>query len=191
MDAPLVDEAMRRNNGVRRRPPSARCRDHPQKPRLSLIGHPPSRTGHRRSRPDARSARHLRPLSRCTVAHGAAAVDRGPMAEPRRKSIIAHRPLRRGPCAGSRMGVAPGPRQRCAQEPSATTGRRRAAAHRPHPGHTRTNGRENCSFRTRICVLTAKMQLLGTHQLRVSGCAVGKSLRKSPIWTRADGPLPS
>ena len=38
--------------------------------------------------------------------------------------------------------------------------------------------------------VTAKLQLIGPQQLKVSGCAVGKSLCRSALWTRADGPLP-
>lgn len=37
----------------------------------------------------------------------------------------------------------------------------------------------------------AKLQLLGDRQLRVSGCALGKSLCKSQLWTRTDKPLPA
>lgn len=39
--------------------------------------------------------------------------------------------------------------------------------------------------------VTAKLQLIGVSQLKVSGCAAGRALCKSAIWTRADGPLPS
>jgi uncharacterized protein (DUF2147 family) len=39
--------------------------------------------------------------------------------------------------------------------------------------------------------VTAKIQLVGAQQLRVSGCAVGKTLCKAAIWTRTDGTLPS
>jgi uncharacterized protein (DUF2147 family) len=39
--------------------------------------------------------------------------------------------------------------------------------------------------------VTAKIQLVGEQQLRVSGCAVGKTLCKAAIWTRTDGTLPS
>jgi uncharacterized protein (DUF2147 family) len=38
--------------------------------------------------------------------------------------------------------------------------------------------------------VTAKLQLVG-DQLRVSGCAAGRALCKSTLWTRADGPLPA
>ena len=38
--------------------------------------------------------------------------------------------------------------------------------------------------------VTAKLQLVGEQQLKVSGCLAGKSLCKSQLWTRADGPLP-
>ena len=38
--------------------------------------------------------------------------------------------------------------------------------------------------------VTAKIQLVGPRQLKVSGCAAGKSLCKSALWTRLDGPLP-
>jgi len=37
---------------------------------------------------------------------------------------------------------------------------------------------------------TAKLQLVGDQQLKVSGCAAGKALCKSSLWTRAEGPLP-
>jgi uncharacterized protein (DUF2147 family) len=37
--------------------------------------------------------------------------------------------------------------------------------------------------------VTAKLQLVG-DQLKVSGCAAGRALCKSTLWTRADGPLP-
>jgi uncharacterized protein (DUF2147 family) len=35
--------------------------------------------------------------------------------------------------------------------------------------------------------VTAKLQLVGDQQLRVSGCALGKSLCKADVWTRTDG----
>jgi uncharacterized protein (DUF2147 family) len=38
---------------------------------------------------------------------------------------------------------------------------------------------------------TAKLQLVGDQQLKVSGCAAGRALCKSSLWTRADGPLPA
>lgn len=39
--------------------------------------------------------------------------------------------------------------------------------------------------------VTAKIQLVGAQQLRVSGCAVGKTLCRAAIWTRTDATLPS
>ena len=39
--------------------------------------------------------------------------------------------------------------------------------------------------------VTAKIRLIGEGQLKVAGCALGKSLCKSTVWTRADGPLPA
>ena len=39
--------------------------------------------------------------------------------------------------------------------------------------------------------VTAKIKLVGEQQLRVSGCAVGKTLCRAAIWTRTDGTLPS
>ena len=39
--------------------------------------------------------------------------------------------------------------------------------------------------------VTAKLQLKDAQQLRVSGCAVGKTLCKDTIWVRTDGTLPS
>ena len=38
---------------------------------------------------------------------------------------------------------------------------------------------------------TAKIELVSPGQLKVSGCAAGKALCKSALWTRADGPLPA
>jgi len=38
--------------------------------------------------------------------------------------------------------------------------------------------------------VTAKLQLVA-DQLRVSGCAAGKALCKSTLWSRVDGPLPA
>ena len=38
---------------------------------------------------------------------------------------------------------------------------------------------------------TAKIELVGPQQLKVSGCAAGRALCKSALWTRADGPLPA
>ncbi len=38
--------------------------------------------------------------------------------------------------------------------------------------------------------VAARLQLVG-EQLKVSGCAMGKALCKSQLWTRADGPLPA
>ena len=39
--------------------------------------------------------------------------------------------------------------------------------------------------------VTAKLQLVSEEQLRVSGCAVGKTLCKAAIWVRTNGTLPS
>ena len=39
--------------------------------------------------------------------------------------------------------------------------------------------------------VTAKIERSSSDQLKVSGCAVGKSLCKSALWTRVDGPLPA
>ncbi|HEX6073377.1 MAG TPA: DUF2147 domain-containing protein [Sphingomicrobium sp.] len=36
----------------------------------------------------------------------------------------------------------------------------------------------------------AKLELLSYEQLRVTGCALGKTLCKSQLWTRTDEPLP-
>ena len=36
----------------------------------------------------------------------------------------------------------------------------------------------------------AKIELVGPQQLKVSGCALGKSLCKTQLWTRTAGPLP-
>jgi uncharacterized protein (DUF2147 family) len=38
---------------------------------------------------------------------------------------------------------------------------------------------------------TAKIELVSAQQLRVSGCALGKALCKSSLWTRYDGALPT
>ena len=37
----------------------------------------------------------------------------------------------------------------------------------------------------------AKLELISEQQLRVTGCVLGKSLCRSQLWTRFDGPLPS
>lgn len=39
--------------------------------------------------------------------------------------------------------------------------------------------------------VTAKLQLLGDQQLKVSGCLAGKSLCRADVWTRTTDPLPS
>lgn len=39
--------------------------------------------------------------------------------------------------------------------------------------------------------VTAKIRLVGEGQLRVAGCALGKSLCKSSVWSRVDGALPA
>lgn len=39
--------------------------------------------------------------------------------------------------------------------------------------------------------VTAKLQLVSPAQLKVSGCAAGKTLCKSDLWDRLDGPLPA
>ncbi len=39
--------------------------------------------------------------------------------------------------------------------------------------------------------VTAKIRLMNEGQLKVAGCAVGKSLCKSAVWTRVEGPLPA
>ena len=38
---------------------------------------------------------------------------------------------------------------------------------------------------------TAKIELVSAQQLKVSGCALGKALCKSSLWSRVDGPLPA
>jgi uncharacterized protein (DUF2147 family) len=38
--------------------------------------------------------------------------------------------------------------------------------------------------------VTAKIERIGGDRLKVSGCAVGKSLCKAAVWTRVDGALP-
>ena len=38
--------------------------------------------------------------------------------------------------------------------------------------------------------VTAKIERVSNDQLKVSGCAMGKSLCKAALWTRVDGPLP-
>jgi len=37
--------------------------------------------------------------------------------------------------------------------------------------------------------ITAKLELVGSEQLKVSGCAVGKSLCKSQLWRRTAEPV--
>jgi uncharacterized protein (DUF2147 family) len=39
--------------------------------------------------------------------------------------------------------------------------------------------------------VAARLQLLGSRQLKLTGCAVAGLLCRSQIWTRSDGPLPS
>jgi uncharacterized protein (DUF2147 family) len=39
--------------------------------------------------------------------------------------------------------------------------------------------------------VTAKLQLVGELQLKVSGCAAGRALCKSTLWTRTTEPLPA
>ena len=39
--------------------------------------------------------------------------------------------------------------------------------------------------------VTAKITVTAAGQLKVSGCIAGKSICKSSLWTRADGPLPA
>lgn len=39
--------------------------------------------------------------------------------------------------------------------------------------------------------VTAKIRLINEGQLKVAGCALGKSLCKSAVWTRAEGTLPA
>ncbi len=39
--------------------------------------------------------------------------------------------------------------------------------------------------------VTAKIELVSAQQLKVSGCALGKALCKSSLWSRLDGPLPA
>lgn len=38
--------------------------------------------------------------------------------------------------------------------------------------------------------VTAKIERINDGQLKVSGCAMGKSLCKAALWTRVDRPLP-
>ena len=38
--------------------------------------------------------------------------------------------------------------------------------------------------------VTAKLELIGGDQLKVSGCALGKSLCKTQLWTRTDAAAP-
>ena len=39
--------------------------------------------------------------------------------------------------------------------------------------------------------VSAKLQLAGPGQLKVSGCLAGRTLCKSELWSRSDQPLPS
>jgi uncharacterized protein (DUF2147 family) len=39
--------------------------------------------------------------------------------------------------------------------------------------------------------VTAKLQLVGDEQLKVSGCAMAGTICRSQLWNRADGPLPA
>ena len=39
--------------------------------------------------------------------------------------------------------------------------------------------------------VTAKLELTEAGQLKVSGCAAGRALCKSALWSRANGPLPA
>lgn len=39
--------------------------------------------------------------------------------------------------------------------------------------------------------VTAKIEPVGDQQLKVSGCAAGRALCKSALWTRTDEPLPA
>ena len=39
--------------------------------------------------------------------------------------------------------------------------------------------------------VSAKIERVSDNQLKVSGCAIGKSLCRSALWTRVDGPVPS
>lgn len=39
--------------------------------------------------------------------------------------------------------------------------------------------------------VTAKIELAGSQQLKVSGCLAGKALCKSELWARAEEPLPA
>ena len=39
--------------------------------------------------------------------------------------------------------------------------------------------------------VAAKLELLGSRQLKLTGCALAGLLCRSQIWTRADGPLPT
>jgi uncharacterized protein (DUF2147 family) len=39
--------------------------------------------------------------------------------------------------------------------------------------------------------VTAKLELIGDQQLKVSGCAAGRSLCKSALWIRTSEPLPA
>ena len=38
--------------------------------------------------------------------------------------------------------------------------------------------------------VSAKIERVSDNQLKVSGCAIGKSLCRAALWTRVDGPLP-
>jgi uncharacterized protein (DUF2147 family) len=38
---------------------------------------------------------------------------------------------------------------------------------------------------------TGKIQMVSAQLIKVSGCALGKALCKSSLWTRFDGPLPA
>ena len=39
--------------------------------------------------------------------------------------------------------------------------------------------------------VAARLELLGSRQLKLTGCALAGLLCRSQVWTRADGPLPS
>ena len=74
-----------------------------------------------------------------------------------------------------------------------------AQSHRATGGNSvadRLDQREDGSWLGKLFIpdknmrATAKLRLAGPQQLKVSGCAAGKALCKSALWTRTAEPLP-
>ena len=91
--------------------------------------------------------------------------------------------MRRRAVRQRRLGSARGQREAATGSVAKLVGTRRYCT-----GHdarqARPMGAASCSFPTSNIHVAAKLQLLGKRQLKLTGCALGKAVCRSQMWTR-------